>query len=75
MPVKKLKQFLDDNNVPYYTINHFYANTAQKIAATAHIPGKNLAKAVMVKVDGKMVMAVLAWFLPHRYEPSKRSHG
>jgi Ala-tRNA(Pro) deacylase len=33
--------------------------TAQEIAASAHIPGKELAKTVMVKIDGKMAMAVL----------------
>ncbi len=32
---------------------------AQEIAASVHIPGKELAKTVMVKIDGKMAMAVL----------------
>jgi len=59
MPVKKLKEFLDSNNIKYVTIKHSEAYTAQEIAATAHIPGKELAKTVMVKIDGKMAMAVL----------------
>lgn len=59
MPVQKLKEFLDSNNVKYVTISHSPAFTAQEIAATAHIPGKELAKTVMVKIDGKMAMAVL----------------
>ena len=59
MPVKKLKEFLDSNQVKYVTISHSAAYTAQEIAATAHVPGKELAKTVMVKVDGKMAMAVL----------------
>lgn len=59
MPVKKLKDFLDSNNVKYLTISHSAAYTAQEIAASAHIPGKELAKIVMVKIDGKMAMAVL----------------
>jgi Ala-tRNA(Pro) deacylase len=59
MPVKKLKEFLDANQVKYVTISHSAAYTAQEIAASAHIPGKELAKTVMVKVDGKMAMAVL----------------
>ena len=59
MPVKKLKKFLDDNNVQYVTITHSQAFTAQKIAASAHIPGKDLAKTVIVKIDGRMAMAVL----------------
>jgi len=59
MPVRKLKDFLDSNNIKYLTISHSAAYTAQQIAATAHIPGKELAKTVMVKIDGKMSMAVL----------------
>lgn len=59
MPVKKLKEFLDRNKVKYVTISHSCAYTAQEIAASAHIPGKELAKTVMVKVDGRMNMAVV----------------
>jgi Ala-tRNA(Pro) deacylase len=59
MPVKRLKEFLDSNNVKYVTISHSPAYTAQAIAASAHVSGKELAKTVMVKVDGKMAMAVL----------------
>jgi len=59
MPVKKLKEFLDSHNIKYVTIQHSMAYTAQEIAATAHIPGKELAKTVMIKIDGKMAMAVL----------------
>ena len=59
MPVKKLKEFLKSNRVKYVTISHSAAFTAQEIAASAHIPGKEMAKTVMVKVDGKMTMAVV----------------
>jgi Ala-tRNA(Pro) deacylase len=59
MPVKKLKDFLDDNKVKYQTISHSTAYTAQQIAASAHIPGKEVAKTVMVKIDDRMAMAVL----------------
>lgn len=59
MPVKKLKEFLDQQKVRYQTIVHSTAYTAQQIAATAHVPGKELAKTVMLKIDGKMAMAVL----------------
>jgi len=59
MPLKKLKEFLDGHNIKYVTISHSQAFTAQETAATAHIPGKELAKTVMVKIDGKMAMAVL----------------
>ncbi|KPJ63906.1 MAG: prolyl-tRNA synthetase [Syntrophobacter sp. DG_60] len=59
MPVEKLKEFLDSHNIKYITISHSPAYTAQEIAASARIPGKELAKTVMVKIDGKMAMAVL----------------
>jgi Ala-tRNA(Pro) deacylase len=59
MPVKKLKEFLDSNKIKYVSITHSLAYTAQQIAATAHIPGKEVAKTVMVKLDDKMAMAVL----------------
>ncbi len=59
MPVKKLKAFLDSYNIKYVTISHSTVYTAQEIAASAHISGKELAKTVIVKLDGKMAMAVL----------------
>jgi Ala-tRNA(Pro) deacylase len=59
MPVKKLKDFLDSNQVKYISITHSPAYTAQEIAASAHIPGKGLAKSVIVKIDGRMAMVVL----------------
>jgi Ala-tRNA(Pro) deacylase len=59
MPVRKLKQFLDDEGVKYVTISHSRAFTAQEIAASAHIPGKDLAKTVIIKLDGVMAMVVL----------------
>lgn len=58
MPVKKLKEYLDQNKIKYVTIKHSLAYTAQEIAATAHIKGKELAKTVLVKMDGKMAMIV-----------------
>ena len=59
MPVRKLKEFLDKEGVKYVTVSHSVAYTAQEIAARAHVRGKNLAKTVMVKLDGKISMAVL----------------
>jgi len=59
MPVHKLKEFLDSNKVKYVTISHSMAYTAKEIAASAHVPEKELAKTVVLKIDGKMAMAVL----------------
>jgi Ala-tRNA(Pro) deacylase len=54
-----LKQYLDDQQVRYVTVHHSPAFTAQEIAASAHISGYELAKTVVLKVDGKMAMAVV----------------
>jgi len=59
MPVKTLKQFLDKEKVKYVSIVHSTAYTAQEVAASAHIPGKELAKTVIVQLDGQTAMAVL----------------
>lgn len=59
MPVKRLKEDLDSHGIKYVLISHSPAYTAQEIAASAHVPGKELAKTVMVKVDGALKMVVL----------------
>jgi Ala-tRNA(Pro) deacylase len=59
MPVKKLKEFLDRERIKYVSISHSAAYTAQEVAASAHITGKELAKTVIVKLDKQMAMAVL----------------
>ncbi len=59
MPTKKLEEFLESHKVKYEIIPHSEAYTAQEIAASAHVPGKELAKTVMVKLDDTMAMAVL----------------
>lgn len=59
MPVRKLKEYLDRHQIRYVTISHSPAYTAQEIAASAHIPGHELAKTVMIKLDDEMAMAVL----------------
>lgn len=75
MPVEKLKVYLNDNNVKYLTITHSPAYTAQEIAAKAHIPGRELAKTVMVKVDGKLAMAVLPASFKVDFEQLKKNIG
>ena len=59
MPVKTLTKFLDDKKVKYVTIRHSIAYTAHQIAESAHIPGNEMAKTVMVKLDDRLAMAVL----------------
>lgn len=59
MPVKLLKEYLDKQHVNYTCIQHSPAFTAQEVAASAHVSGKNLAKIVMIKVGDKLAMMVL----------------
>jgi Ala-tRNA(Pro) deacylase len=59
MPKSTLEEFLDGKKIKYTTVKHSEVYTAQEIAASAHIPGRQLAKTVMVKIDGEIAMAVL----------------
>lgn len=59
MPVQRLREFLDKNNIRYVVITHSCAYTAAGVAAITHIPGNEIAKTVMVKIDGKLAMAVI----------------
>jgi Ala-tRNA(Pro) deacylase len=57
--LKKLKAVLDGAKIPYEVYNHPLAYTAQEVAAAQHISGKELAKVVMLIVDGDLVMGVV----------------
>ena len=59
MALATLTEYLDRNNIQYELIPHTPAFSAQCIAGLAHIPGKELAKAVMVILDGNLAMAVI----------------
>jgi Ala-tRNA(Pro) deacylase len=59
MPTKYLQEFLDSRHVRYMTITHSPAYSAQMIAASTHTPGQEFAKTVIMKLDGRMAMAVL----------------
>ncbi len=59
MPLSTLRKFLDQNNIKYLVISHPVGYTAQDTAAQAHVPGKELAKTVMVFVDARLAMAVV----------------
>jgi len=59
MPTRIIKDYLDQNNIKYISIKHSPAFTAQEIAASAHIDGKRIAKTVILKVNGKLVFAIL----------------
>ena len=57
--LRRLKEYLDREKVRYEVLAHQEAYTAPEIAHELHVPGKELAKVVMVKVDDRFVMTVL----------------
>ena len=60
MPILgKLKEFLDANGVAYEVRTHIPAFTAQEIAAAQHVPGREMAKVVILRSGGEFLMAVL----------------
>jgi len=59
MPSRKVKEYLDSQAVKYVIITHSPTYTAQEVAQSAHVRGKDLAKTIIVFIDGRMTMAVL----------------
>ncbi len=57
--LRDLRTYLHDNKVKYVVVTHSPAYTSQELAAIQHVPGKQLAKVVMVTVAGRPTMAVL----------------
>jgi len=61
MPIlAKLKAYLDQHQFAYEIITHMGAITAQEVAESQHLPGKQMAKVVIVKkANGTPTMLVL----------------
>lgn len=59
MPLRALTHFLDLAKVPYRSYNHPPTFTAQETAHEMHISGHEVAKTVILRVDGRLEMAVL----------------
>jgi Ala-tRNA(Pro) deacylase len=55
----RLEAYLREHGVPFETRHHPTAYTATAVAQTAHIPGKMLAKVVILFADGAPVMVTL----------------
>ena len=54
-----LEAYLRENKVPFQVQHHAVAYTAQEVAAAEHVPGRMLAKVVVLLGDGKLSMFVL----------------
>ncbi|MCC6543934.1 MAG: YbaK/EbsC family protein [Nitrospirae bacterium] len=57
--VERVEAVLKKNNVIYNTIKHQEVYTAQEIAESMHVSGKNMAKVVMVKAKERYIMTVM----------------
>ncbi len=55
----RLLAYLKGNNVPFQSMKHHAAFTAQEVAAAQKVPGKQVAKVVIIKADGTMAMLVM----------------
>jgi len=55
----RLKSFLDEQKVCYTLMTHSPAYTAQAAAATLHVPGKEVAKTVVVRAGDQTLLAIL----------------
>lgn len=56
---ERLEAYLREQGVSYQTQHHPLAYTAQQVAASEHVPGKLVAKTVIVLADGKPTLLVL----------------
>lgn len=72
---KKITDFLTSHGVKFDVIKHSPAFTAQQVAASAHVPGKELAKTVIVKIDDRLVMVVEPAHLKVNLDALRRQLG
>ncbi|MBN1495881.1 MAG: YbaK/EbsC family protein [Spirochaetes bacterium] len=59
MKGEKLKEYLDKNQIRYEMIHHPLAYSSTKTAHLAHVHGYEMAKPVIVKINGRLVMVVM----------------
>lgn len=59
MPVPQLKDFLDESGVEYTCLTHPPAMTARQRTQVAPIIGDQVAKTVILELDGKMTMLIM----------------
>jgi Ala-tRNA(Pro) deacylase len=54
-----LKSYLDAHHVPYDVIEHHHSQTALEAAHSAHVPGHQVAKAVVLEDENGYVVSVV----------------
>ena len=56
---QRIRDYLDSQNVPYETLRHSQAFTAQEVAHSLHVSGKKCEKVVVAEGDHKLVLVVM----------------
>ena len=57
--IERVRKLLDRNAISYEVVPHREAFTSQEVAQTTHVPGRRLAKVVVLReTDGSFLMAV-----------------
>jgi Ala-tRNA(Pro) deacylase len=60
MPIsQRIRDYLESNLASYELLHHPQAFTGQEVAHSLHVSGKRLAKTLVLKADGRLVMAVM----------------
>lgn len=59
MSLPALEQYLREFRAPFSTLSHAAAYRATEVAARAGVPCNQMAKAVLVRIDGALAMVVL----------------
>lgn len=59
MSPKLIRAYLDEAHVDYMVRGHQPAFSSSRVAQAVHVPGRELAKVVIIWLDQRLVMAVL----------------
>ena len=57
--VRRLSEFLDSHAAKYVIVHHARAITAQEIAASLHVPGREMAKTIVVRTERGLALVVV----------------
>ena len=55
----RLEALLEEQAIDYEVLSHHHTESSMATAASAHVPGDQLAKAVIVKLDDEYLMVVV----------------
>jgi Ala-tRNA(Pro) deacylase len=55
----KLNEFLRERHIPFERMQHRPVYTANRVAQVLHVPGKEMAKTVLLRAGSRYLMAVL----------------